>query len=99
MNHYYETVKPRFWVIIFTGLLIVMIGLYAAMQHRISRQQATIEALTAEYAAMSEASDELQSRIEYTYTDEYIEREARSKLGLVREGEILFQSSGVTEGK
>ena len=35
----------------------------------------------------------LQRKIDFTYTDEYIEREARSRLGLVKEGEILYETT------
>jgi len=97
MSRYFETVRPRFWVLLISGLLIVALGLYAALQGYISRQNETIAALAEEYAALQEASAELEEKISYTYTDEYIEREARSKLGLIREGETLFQSSGAGE--
>ena len=99
MSHYFQTVKPRFWVIFFSGLLIVLIGLYTAQQGYINYQLETIDALSKEYAALREASAELEDKIDYTYTDAYIEREARGKLGLIREGETLFQSSGVGDGK
>lgn len=98
LSHYFQTIKPRFWVIFFAGLLIVLIGLYAALQGYISRQQATIEALEVEYAQLRTASAELQNKIDYTYTDEYLEREAR-KYGLIREGDTLFQLSGAGGGE
>jgi len=97
MSHYFQTIRPRFWVLFFAGMLAVLIGLYAAAQGFINRQNETIAALKDEYAALREASAELEDKIGYTYTDEYIEREARSKLGLIREGETLYQSSGVSE--
>ncbi|MBO4297420.1 MAG: septum formation initiator family protein [Clostridia bacterium] len=99
MSHYFQTIRPRFWVILIAGLLVVMIGLYSALQSYIARQNETIAALNGEYASLREASAELEEKINYTYTDEYIEREARSKLGLIRAGETLYQSSGAGDGE
>ena len=99
MNHYFQTIRPRFWVLFFAGLLIVLLCLYAAQQSYIDRQNETIAQLTDQYAALREASAALEDKISYTYTDEYIEREARGKLGLIHEGETLYQSSGVGEGE
>ena len=94
MNHYFQTVRPRFWVIFMTGLLCVLLAFYFALQGRIRHQNDVIAALSAEYTALREASAELEEKISYTYTDAYIEREARGKLGLIREGETLYQSTG-----
>ena len=99
MSHYFQTIRPRFWVIFFAGLFIVLIGLYSALQSYIARQNETIAALNDKYASLREASAELEEKINYTYTDEYIEREARSKLGLIRQGETLYQSSGAGDGE
>ena len=97
MSHYFQTIRPRFWVFFFAGLLCVLIALYMAQQNYIHRQEETIADLSAEYAALQDASAALEDKINYTYTDEYIEREARGKLGLIYEDETLYQSSGVSE--
>ena len=94
MSHYFQTVRPRFWVFLFAGLLCALIALYVVQQNYISRQEETIAGLSEEYAALQEASSELEEKINYTYTDEYIEREARGELGLIYEDETLYQSSG-----
>lgn len=99
MSHYFQTIRPRFWVIFFAGLLAVLIGTYIMLESFAAQQNETLAALNSEYAALREASAELEEKINYTYTDEYIEREARSKLGLIREGETLFQSSGIGDGE
>ena len=36
----------------------------------------------------------LEDLLKYSETDEYIEAQAREKLGLVKEGEILYQDNG-----
>ncbi len=93
MRKGYRTVKPRFWVILSAVLLVAGIFLYAAQQRYIDRQQAMLEELRAQKAALVEENEALQRKIDFSYTDEFIEREARSKLGLVREDEILFETN------
>ncbi|MBR3503526.1 MAG: septum formation initiator family protein [Clostridia bacterium] len=95
MSHYFQTVRPRFWAFFFAGLICALIALYAAQQSYIRRQEETIASLSAEYTALQQASSALEEKIDYTYTDEYIEREARGKLGLIYEDETLYQASGV----
>ena len=95
VSYYFQTVRPRFWVVLLAGLLCALIALYAVQQNYIRRQEETIAGLSAEYVALQEASNALEEKINYTYTDEYIEREARGKLGLIYEDETLYQSSGM----
>ena len=97
VSHYLQTIRLRFWVFFFAGLLCALTALYAVQQNYIRRQEETIAGLSAEYAALQEASAALEEKINYTYTNEYIEREARGKLGLIYEDETLYQSSGVSE--
>ena len=60
-------------------------------------QAETIESLIDEYSAIKSASIDLEEQINYTYTDIYIEREARARLGLVHEGEVLYQQNGAVD--
>lgn len=52
---------------------------------------AQIEQLEKEEQEQEERKEELKSFEEYVKTDEYIEEIARDKLGLVNEGEIVFE--------
>ena len=58
-----------------------------------AQQADTIAALEAELTSLLDENAVLQRRIDFTYTDEFIEREARSKLGLIKEDEILFETN------
>ena len=93
MSRNFRTVKPRFWLLLIGVLIIVCTAVYSSQQQYINRQQEMLEALKAERQQVDEENAALQRKIDFTYTDEYIEREARSKLGLVKEGEILFESN------
>lgn len=93
MSKGYRSVKPRFWVLLLSAFAITCAAVYISQQKYMAQQAETIAALTAERTAISDENAILQRKIDFTYTDEYIEREARSRLGLLKEGEILFQSN------
>lgn len=92
MSRQYRMVKPRFWFLLIALLGITCASVYSSQQQYINRQKEAIAALEAERDAIIEENAVLQRKIEFTYTDEFIEREAR-KRGLVKEGEILFESN------
>ena len=93
MSRRFSTVKPRFWLLLLAALSVVCVIAYAAQQDYIRRQRDTIAVLEAERLKIAEENAVLQRKIDFTYTDEYIEREARSKLGLIKDGETLFESN------
>ena len=93
MSKNFRFVKPRFWVFLLGALAITCTVVYASQRRYMDRQADTIAALEAERASLFDENAALQRKIDFTYTDEFIEREARSKLGLVKEGEILFESN------
>ena len=93
MRQGYKYVKPRFWGWLFAVFFVAALAVYGAQQRYMNRQKALIEQLNAQKAQLTAENEELQRRIDFTYTDEYIEREARSKLGLIREDEILFEAN------
>ena len=85
--------KFSVWPVLLITLLLVFLAAYLSQQSYIRRQQDTIAQLKAERLRVAEENIILQRKIDFTYTDEYIEREARSKLGLVKDGEILYESN------
>ena len=93
MSRNFRTVKPRFWVLLIGVLAVTCTVVYLSQRQYMLKQQEIIASLEAERAALSEENAVLQRKIDFTYTDEYIEREARSKLGLIKEDEILFESN------
>lgn len=89
----FRTVKPRFWMFLLGLLAVTFAAVYSSQQRYMTRQAETLAALEAEYKSILDDNAILQRKIDFTYTDEYIEREARGKLGLIKEGEILFESN------
>ena len=93
LSRSFQTVRPRFWVILFSALAVAMISLYASQQRYIDRQNETVAELESQRDALIAANQQIQDQIDFTYTDEFIEREARGKLGLVKGDETLYQSN------
>lgn len=88
-----RSVKPRFWALLLGVLVVTCTAVYISQRQYMAQQAETIAALEAERASLSDENAILQRKIDFTYTDEFIEREARSKLGLIKEGEILFETN------
>ncbi|MBQ2957992.1 MAG: septum formation initiator family protein [Clostridia bacterium] len=89
----FRKIKPRFWVILLSVLAVVFTAAYSSQQRYINSQRERIAALNEQKTALAEENAVLQRKIDFTYTDEYIEREARSRLGLIKEGEILYETT------
>jgi len=86
------SVQPKFWLFALTLLTVLFVWIYAAQSNHLARQMRTLEDLQSDRLSAIEANAALQHEIDFTYTDEYIEREARGKLGYVYPGETLFKS-------
>ena len=97
MNNLQQLFRPRNVVLLFVVLLVVFFILYHVQGRYLTTQQATVEALTEQYSTLKSTSTDLEEQITYTYSDTYIEREARKRLGLVREGEVLYQQNGAVD--
>lgn len=93
MSKNFRSVKPRFWALLLGLLALTCTVVYASQRRYMAQQAETIAMLEAERTSLLDDNAVLQRRIDFTYTDEFIEREARSKLGLVKEDEILFESN------
>ena len=93
MSKHFRSVKPRFWALLLSLLAVTCTVVYASQRKYMLQQADTLAALEAERASLYDENAVLQRKIDFTYTDEFIEREARSKLGLIKEGETLFESN------
>lgn len=83
--------KVKWKKLLFWGVILAFFGSIFI------RQQITISGLNDKYAQyekqlsqLQEKNAKLTSQLEQTQTDEYIEKVAREKLGLIKPGEILF---------
>lgn len=76
-------------------LCVVLCGTVTYKRIMLDRQsreyKAKIEQLQEEQEVQAERTEELKEFKKYVETDEYVEEIARDKLGLVHEGEIVFE--------
>lgn len=93
MNKHIRFIKPRFWALLLGLLALTCTAVYGSQRRYMAQQSDTIAALEAELTSLLDENAVLQRKIDFTYTDEFIEREARSKLGLIKEDEILFETT------
>lgn len=89
----FSKIKPRFWVLLLTILGVTFAVAYSSQQKYIERQQEKLASLYDSQAELIEQNAILQRKIDFTFTDEYLEREARNRLDMLKEGEILYETN------
>ena len=94
MPRYLSSIRPRFWAFIISGLVAALILLDVTGRSYLQDRDAQIALLEEELITLRETTADLDERLQYTYTDEYFEREARGRLGLIYEDETLFRLAG-----
>lgn len=77
------------------GIVIILLIVYLlytlTAQHMIIRRtQAKEKQIQAQIEQITEENDRLKEELERTQSDEYIEKVARERLGLIKSGEIMF---------
>lgn len=85
-----RNVKPRFYLILMTVLVLVFLGVYVSQSNFMAVREQQIAELQEQQRKAEQQNAELERRISFAKTDEYIERTAREKFGLVKPGEIRF---------
>jgi len=85
-------VQPRFWLILIALMLSAFALVWSSQQDLIEQREAMIEELTAAREQMEIEIAEAQRQLQFSKSDEYIERLARSELGLVMPDEVLYVS-------
>lgn len=72
------------------GLIgVVLCALFLPTEIKIIRMQAELKRLEMEEQALLRKQREIKEKIRYYSSDEYVEKAARSELGLVKPGEVL----------
>lgn len=87
-------IKPRFWVLMMAALLVVFGCLYMTQGNYMERQAQRIAQLEGERTQALYVNSALQRQIDFTNTDEYVERVAHESLGLLRENETRYVAGG-----
>lgn len=98
MARYSKPKKKKLSPYTVLGIIILCVVLCGTVTYKriiLDRQskeyKAKIERLREEQQEQSERTEELKEFKKYVETDEYVEEIARDKLGLVHEGEIVFE--------
>lgn len=85
-----RNVKPRFYLLLMMVLLAVFLGVYLSQSGFMSRRAEQIAQLEAQRNLAEQQNAELERKIAFSKTDEYVERVAREELGLLKPGEIRY---------
>lgn len=75
-------------------LLLVMLLYHGiSLQKQVKENETRISRLQDAYDAEQERTEEIESLQEYMQSEEYIEKYAKEKIGLVKENEIIFKEN------
>ena len=75
------------------ALMIALMAGSARLSSRIAEGNTQIEELKKANAAEEKRTEEIRSESEYMQSDAYKEQVAKDKLGLIKDGEIIFRES------
>lgn len=70
----------------------------AALRRKLSEYQQNKEQLEEQIAEEEKRSGQIDDYADYVQTDQYVEEVAHDKLGLVKDGEIIFRKDGSSGG-
>lgn len=95
---YQKKAQNRFSMALATTVMIAIVAgvLVKGFELRTQLQEyeKTKASLQEQIDAEESRTQELEEYSKYTQTDEYVEKVAREKLGLVKKGEIIFRNTG-----
>lgn len=87
--------QNRFGMFLVSAVVVMLLAVISVNSYDLKQKQETYLAAEAELDAQIAEEEnralELEEFKNYTETDAYIEEVAKDKLGLVREGEIVFK--------
>jgi len=85
--------KPRFFVLLIAVTVLAFGCSCIATLSSIRDGEARLEGLLAERAQLMEDADLLREEIAFAQTKAYVERVARSELGMIMPGEVSYVNS------
>ena len=83
--------KPYIKWLIFAAVVIYSVIMILVQQAEIKEQTALLDELVSTEEQLTDRIEALEGEINYMQTDEYIERTARERLGMIKENEIIFK--------
>lgn len=87
--------KSAVVIIAFVALVMLVVMLISGynLKNKISDNNARAEELQEKIDSENERTNEIEELEEYMQSDEYLEQEAKDKLGFVKDGEIIFKEN------
>ena len=86
-------IHPSWKWVIFAAVVIYCGITILSQQSTINEHKQTLLDLETQKQELSKRIDALEEEISYMGTDEYVERTARDRLGMVKEDEIIFKDT------
>lgn len=84
------TVRPKFLLVVLLPLALIFLIAAVVQRGQISHLRTELEEVRVEVQDAYSQMEELERRLSFTETDEYIEQEARRRFGLINPGEVRF---------
>lgn len=83
-------VKPRFWVFMIAITLVVFCASFAVLQSRYAQGQRRLAQAQTERDALQLQVNDLNDKLAFAQTDDYVIRTARDELGMILPGEVRY---------
>ncbi len=95
---YQKKAQNRFSMALATTVMVAIVAGVVVkgfqLRTQLQEYEKTKASLQEQIDAEESRTQELEEYSKYTQTDEYVEKVAREKLGLVKKGEIIFRNTG-----
>lgn len=80
-------------IVVLCCLVAVLTVKGISLQQKVNANASRLSRLDSQIEEEKQRTDDITALKEYMQTDEYIEKTAREKLGMVKDNEILFKES------
>lgn len=88
------TVHPKFLIFVTLALALVFGVAFSIQTAQVRRMHQEVDGIRRQVADAKAAAEELERKLAFTATDEYVAQEARRRFGYMEEGEIRFVVDG-----
>ena len=84
------SIRPRFYIYLCVAMLLFFAASFGVSYARLSSELEALDETMARRAEASVQMAHLQEQLDYAGTDEYVERAARDRLGMLYPGEYRY---------
>lgn len=83
-------IHPKFWLFVIALMLLIFGVSYALASHSLREGETELARITSERDALIHEVHSLRTTLEFTQTDDYVMRVARSELGMLMPNEVRY---------